>query len=835
MANFGQLILTNLGIQYQYKAQAGEPLKFKRIGMGSGTYSGNVMALTKLVKENVSVDISKGYMQNNAYTVEGVFSNEGLATGFAWREIGLFVEDESGNDVLYCYANAGDSYDFIPATGDERYSKHIRIATAISNASNISIVENEGIVFVDTVTFDKAVLELQTEADRLNDYKIATGSPVVCKDSANLPLMGLSIFGRSEQVKTEGYNLVGLPDVAETTNNGITYSIKDGVLTLHGTWDGTGILSIADVLGHLAEAGDYTLSIKPISGKWTAGSIGIRQVVGGVQTMYIQQSYSYKSATMRFSAEEINTSNPLKLYVTVGGKFSNFKCHLLLYKNEGFEKAYEPYSAGLPSPNMNFPQNIINVGDDGDVGVEVYGKNLCPMSDFNSMSSNGKSNTYDSSTHTITMNDDTALSNFTGRYCRPYSNKFKIGVKYTISFDIRGTAGKKVSCGWDTGRTEITLKNTYERYSSTKVATRVDEVVSFYSIATQDGGLASGEYLQFANVQIEVGEASEYVEYRPMQTLTVASPNGLAGIPVASGGNYKDTDGQEWVCDEIDFERGVYIQRITEKVIDGNSAIETDGADSNPWRKYVWINDAKRKAGCQGFCDKLINRTSVDLIKGNSINNAGFNISKDYNVIYFNIGYLMEEDTVEAAKAVLANNPLTVKYALETPIETALTPEQIAAYKALVSYNPSTTITNDADAGMKAQYITKTFEDVLKYLDGCRFRMVDGEKEWSNPPMEFDVEYRTSERWAGLPVYTKIVTFGNLPSSASTPKSVEHGIANIAHVLSVDLISTSHSTNLTHYKVVTDLYANDTKIQVETSGNLYTYNCVVLLKYVKHE
>ena len=41
----------------------------------------------------------------------------------------------------------------------------------------------------------------------------------------------------------------------------------------------------------------------------------------------------------------------------------------------------------------------------------------------------------------------------------------------------------------------------------------------------------------------------------------------MPGIPVDSGGNYTDADGQQWVCDEVDFERGVYVQRI-QKILD---------------------------------------------------------------------------------------------------------------------------------------------------------------------------------------------------------------------------------------------------------------------------
>lgn len=35
------------------------------------------------------------------------------------------------------------------------------------------------------------------------------------------------------------------------------------------------------------------------------------------------------------------------------------------------------------------------------------------------------------------------------------------------------------------------------------------------------------------------------------QTLILSTPNGLPGIPVTSGGNYTDQNGQQWICDEI--------------------------------------------------------------------------------------------------------------------------------------------------------------------------------------------------------------------------------------------------------------------------------------------
>lgn len=59
-------------------------------------------------------------------------------------------------------------------------------------------------------------------------------------------------------------------------------------------------------------------------------------------------------------------------------------------------------------------------------------------------------------------------------------------------------------------------------------------------------------------------------------------------------------------------------------------------------------------------------------------------------------------------------------------------------------------------------------EDTTAGNTGCYYRMVDGEKEYINPPMRVNNEYRTTERFLGKPVYTRIhtITFGgNFTSS----------------------------------------------------------------------
>lgn len=135
------------------------------------------------------------------------------------------------------------------------------------------------------------------------------------------------------------------------------------------------------------------------------------------------------------------------------------------------------------------------------------GKNLCPMSAFDVMGVTGASSIYDNSNHKITIDGD--VTSLTGRYV-VYEWGLIKGKTYIVSFDIRGTAGKNVSCGWDRNRTHITLTSDYVRYKSVIQATSSNEPLSFYT--ANNNSLVRGEYMQFANVQIEEGATSTSFE-----------------------------------------------------------------------------------------------------------------------------------------------------------------------------------------------------------------------------------------------------------------------------------------------------------------------------------
>jgi hypothetical protein len=65
------------------------------------------------------------------------------------------------------------------------------------------------------------------------------------------------------------------------------------------------------------------------------------------------------------------------------------------------------------------------------------------------------------------------------------------------------------------------------------------------------------------------------------------------------------------------------------------------------------------------------------------------------------------------------------------------------------------------------QYIFDRDYDYGSVLRRKKTRGVWDEWEWANPPMDFNVEYRTTKRYNGIPVYTKLIRFGNAPNNST--------------------------------------------------------------------
>ena len=174
------------------------------------------------------------------------------------------------------------------------------------------------------------------------------------------------------------------------------------------------------------------------------------------------------------------------------------------------------------------------------------------------------------------------------------------------------------------------------------------------------------------------------------QTLALQTPNALPGIPVSSGGNYTDENGQQWVCDEMDLARGVYLQRVTKFKL--TSSMNWTKAGNNVDRyfcTFARINTAG--VLCTHF-SAAINGETVGGIATSNSNIIGFAYAERGTT------------TVDDFKAFLDANEVYIYVPLATAIKTALPSAEIAAYKALTTYAPTTIVTAGGGAWLAATY-----------------------------------------------------------------------------------------------------------------------------------
>lgn len=219
--------------------------------------------------------------------------------------------------------------------------------------------------------------------------------------------------------------------------------------------------------------------------------------------------------------------------------------------------------------------------------------------------------------------------------------------------------------------------------------------LKIYGKSTQDGVPTPENPIPIVSVgedgsvTLTISDTAEQKQIFPIPT-----PSGLPGIPVKSGGNYTDSKGQQWVCDEVDFARGKWVQRI---------------------QKFVFSESEYSQKEPRGYGFKVF-------ISGEGTQNAISEFGKIINVGIGNYGEIRIQDSgwtilfdpdfthwvdVAAFKKWAADR-LTIYYALAAPIEYDLTPDLIAKFEQLHTYYPTTNLFASDNAGVEMRYLADT-------------------------------------------------------------------------------------------------------------------------------
>ena len=192
---------------------------------------------------------------------------------------------------------------------------------------------------------------------------------------------------------------------------------------------------------------------------------------------------------------------------------------------------------------------------------------------------------------------------------------------------------------------------------------------------------------------LTVGKSATPFECKPTQYATVSTPKGLPGIPVSS-------DGQQWICDEVDFEKGQYIQRVETVVLDGDENLKVES-----YQSYKRIN-------CETSGADTNYRTSAISSHfkkyGTKVVEYGMGHISSGGKILLYLSESMQSFTTAQARAWLAENLVTVQYVLAQENRIDLSAEELAQFAALRTNYPNTTVFNDGGADMEVSYVADT-------------------------------------------------------------------------------------------------------------------------------
>lgn len=571
-------------------------------------------------------------------------------------------------------------------------------AVSAAGTAQVSSIRAEGDVQAERV--QEAAAEIiadreQIGANRQNIQNVAIkkcvgGNPVILPDSAEMPFAGLRIYGRTQQRTTTGAQLFDTSKLpSKTQSNVILTNNGDGSFTIEdsGQEPTSGfslyyIYSVEDSL-KLFPAGTYKISSD------------------NVQPYYCIQAMNKDDESIMSSAMCISKTSAMTITDEMV-EAQNYKVRIGFYKSPNIEiipatvwpiiqkgtevpTEWEPYTGGNPSPSPDYPQELVSAGDKGNIEVKVEGKNLI-MFPYASKSGTLHGITYEISDGGIVTANGTTdegtdfylcekITLHPGTYMLSGMNEFR-GMNLLV-YDV---TEKVVLCTLEAGANSKMFV-VDKKYTSVMV----------YLNTGRTGVEVAGK----AYPMLQIGtEATAYEPYRTPQTLTMFTPNGLPGIPVSSGGNYTDENGQQWVADYRDWERGVDVQMV--RLLD-----LTQGYKWSLWSEGFYINNGLSDIHRENRVFSLTTHFRYGSKKSSIPTFIFTGSGNNFSPIFYNTGF----ETINEWKAWIEENGLQILYILAEPIETPIPAEELAAYRELHTNYPTTIITSDEECHMEVGYV----------------------------------------------------------------------------------------------------------------------------------
>ena len=529
-----------------------------------------------------------------------------------------------------------------------------------------------------------SVEELKKDVDQLNDKKITKFyannlGETYLQDSDNGKIQDMVLYGKSEQKLYNGYNLFDKDNV-------LIKNIYVSNSKLRRGWPGIE---------------SFVIPCKPN----TTYTVSRTKVIN---KNFIAFSYDGEDVNDK-EVISVSNSTGLSVILTTGendtliglyyawdeDKKADEIAPTIMIEEGSENHPYEPYVGGIPSPNIEYPQEIRSVVNPV---MRIMGKNLFDsqkMRKIYASISYGKINSFNKAVieaESINSNPNT---------------RFYVGIlnlpngSYIVSAKKDNKNNILMLSKYQKNHVSITQRVELNNISEQPVTFSITDDYD-YALEIRTGTLSENPYGSIGKttftIQIEKGLST--TEYEPYKEKNVELPYKLNAIPVSSDGNIT-IDGQQYMADYIDAEKGKYIQRIQEVKLDadfnwnlikgkesGNYIFQMSLV-KNGYTKSVGIVKGIQNTASSHFC--YVNLMFDDnTLKGSKI----YTYESEMSISFDSSSSI---DSLDKFKQLLNENEIIVQYVLAKPIEHDLSEEDINKLKSLETYYDVTNIEVSSD------------------------------------------------------------------------------------------------------------------------------------------
>lgn len=518
------------------------------------------------------------------------------------------------------------------------------------------------------------IAEAKTDIEELKDKKItkfyanSIGESYL-QDSDNSKIQDMILYGRSEQKQYTGKNL------ANGVNNCLW--INSGATTC-GIGDTDSGLFI-----DVSELSYVTVSTRNVQERYRVGNINTlptKEVpnvncYNGTQMDGLNKSYTLDTTGYKYLV--VNATNLEDIQIEIGTEATE----------------YEQYVGGIPSPNIEYPQEIKSVVNPA---IKICGKNLLNlqrMIPFYTSGYLGKINILSETVIEAEKITNSTNSRFYTATLNLPNGNYVASVKQNSAYNFLNISQYPKKPSEISQR--IGTSSTYGKAVAFSVTDDYDYALEIRTgSATENPGNGNGKTI--FTVQIEKGSSA--TDYDPYKRNTAVLPYTLNAIPVSSDGNIT-IDGQQYIADYVDVERGKLVRNVR----------EVDFSTCTREKNYYNILDNSKEVRYS------YNNLKIKQQKKGAIYNNGGGFINAFTLI---TSTTWDKDQIGiSSHAQGNNNMLSIRipvekelndlfdeiggckglFEIDTPEEIDLTQEEIEAFKELATYYPVTNISVTSD------------------------------------------------------------------------------------------------------------------------------------------